>query len=83
MLHGGRAADPPQRPGHGAPHARVLPLREIGHFLDDVADDPFADEDPAESGMGLAIIRAVMDDLLVKARPGAPGTLVRMRKSLA
>ena len=33
--------------------------------------------------MGLAIIRAVTDELVVKARPGVPGTLVRMRKQLA
>jgi anti-sigma regulatory factor (Ser/Thr protein kinase) len=33
--------------------------------------------------MGLAIIRAVMDELVVKERAGGGGTLVRMRKSLA
>jgi len=54
-----------------------------GTALADVPSDPFADEDPSESGMGLAIIRAVTDELVVKERPGAPGTLVRMRKQLA
>ena len=49
----------------------------------DVPDDPFRDEDPSESGMGLAIIRAVMDELVVKQGAGARGTLVRMRKQLA
>jgi serine/threonine-protein kinase RsbW len=44
--------------------------------------DPFADEDPAESGMGLAIIRAVTDELAVTERQGGGGTLVRMRKRL-
>ena len=53
-----------------------------GVTIDEVPDDPFADEDPAESGMGLAIIRAVMDELVVEARPGGPGTVVRMRKHL-
>ena len=53
-----------------------------GVAIDQVPDDAFADEDPAESGMGLAIIRAVMDELAVEARPGGPGTLVRMRKQL-
>ena len=54
-----------------------------GVTLDEVPDDVFADEDPAESGMGLAIIRAVMDELAVEPRPGAQGTLVRMRKRLS
>jgi serine/threonine-protein kinase RsbW len=53
-----------------------------GLTADAVPDDPFGDEDPAESGMGLAIIRAVMDDLVVKPGPGVRGTLVRMRKQL-
>jgi serine/threonine-protein kinase RsbW len=54
-----------------------------GLAVDDLPQDPFAGEDPAESGMGLAIIRAVTDELAVMPRPGAHGTLVRMRKSLA
>jgi serine/threonine-protein kinase RsbW len=45
--------------------------------------DPFGDGEPAESGMGLAIIRAVMDELVVEQRPGGAGTVVRMRKLLA
>ena len=49
----------------------------------DVPEHPFVDDDPAESGMGLAIIRAVMDELVVKPGPNARGTLVRMRKQLA
>ena len=41
-------------------------------------------EEPVEEGMGLAIIRAVVDDLTVDGRPdGRPGTVVRLRKSLA
>ena len=51
--------------------------------FEELPDDPLADEDPAESGMGLAIIRAVMDELVVTERPGGGGTLVRMRKRLA
>jgi serine/threonine-protein kinase RsbW len=54
-----------------------------GVAIEEIPDDPFADEDPAESGMGLAIIRAVMDELVVKQGAGARGTLVRMRKQLA
>jgi serine/threonine-protein kinase RsbW len=54
-----------------------------GVTLEDVPDDPFGDEDPAESGMGLAIIRAVMDELVVKPGVGARGTLVRMRKQIS
>jgi serine/threonine-protein kinase RsbW len=54
-----------------------------GVAFEELPADPLADDDPAESGMGLAIIRAVMDELVVKERPGGGGTLVRMRKRLA
>ena len=37
---------------------------------------------PGEEGMGLAIIRAVVDELEVVPRGDAAGTVVRMRKSL-
>lgn len=36
-----------------------------------------------ESGMGLAIIRAVVDELGIDAATGESGTVVRMRKSLS
>jgi serine/threonine-protein kinase RsbW len=67
------------------PHAIEITVEDDGPGLavDDLPEDPFAGEDPAESGMGLAIIRAVTDELAVTPRPGARGTLVRMRKSLA
>jgi serine/threonine-protein kinase RsbW len=54
-----------------------------GVALDDVPQDPFSDDDPSESGMGLAIIRAITDDLAVAESPNGRGTLVRMRKRLA
>ena len=54
-----------------------------GVAFEDLPDDPLAEDDLAESGMGLAIIRAVTDELVVTERPGARGTLVRMRKQLA
>jgi serine/threonine-protein kinase RsbW len=54
-----------------------------GVAIEEIPDDPFADEDPVESGMGLAIIRAVMDELVVKPGTGGRGTLVRMLKLLA
>ena len=37
---------------------------------------------PLEEGMGLAIIRAVVDELEIVPRGDAAGTVVRMRKSL-
>ncbi len=37
----------------------------------------------AESGMGLAIIRALVDDLEIRDGDGGRGTVVRMRKRLA
>jgi serine/threonine-protein kinase RsbW len=43
-----------------------------------------ADDIPAESGMGLAIIEAVVDELAVSPRGGGDrGTVVRMTKRLA
>jgi serine/threonine-protein kinase RsbW len=54
-----------------------------GVALSELPADPLAEEDLAESGMGLAIIRAVTDELVVRERPGAQGTLVRMRKRLS
>ena len=54
-----------------------------GLAIDHVPDVVRLDEEPAEAGMGLAIIRAVMDELVVKQGAGARGTLVRMRKQLA
>ena len=54
-----------------------------GVAFEKLPDDPLAEDDLAESGMGLAIIRAVMDELVVTERSGARGTLVRMRKQLA
>jgi serine/threonine-protein kinase RsbW len=67
------------------PDAIEITVEDDGPGLaaDDLPQDPFAGEDPAESGMGLAIIRAVTDELAVMPRPDARGTLVRMRKSLA
>jgi serine/threonine-protein kinase RsbW len=37
---------------------------------------------PVEDGMGLALIRAVVDEVEISQRDGAGGTVVRMRKSL-
>ena len=39
-------------------------------------------DDLSEGGMGLAIIRAVVDELQIDGRKGGPGTVVRMRKQL-
>jgi serine/threonine-protein kinase RsbW len=44
---------------------------------------PTEDQGPAESGMGLAIIRAIVDELDIGRRDDATGTVVRMRKRLA
>jgi serine/threonine-protein kinase RsbW len=35
-----------------------------------------------ESGMGLSIIRAIVDELEIDGAPDTPGTVVRMRKTL-
>ena len=47
-----------------------------------VMDDDERDE-LAESGMGLAIIRALVDELEIGDPESGPGTVVRMRKRLA
>jgi serine/threonine-protein kinase RsbW len=54
-----------------------------GVELEELPADPFGDDELVESGMGLAIIRAVVDEVSVEERRGATGTLVRMRKRLA
>jgi anti-sigma regulatory factor (Ser/Thr protein kinase) len=38
---------------------------------------------PVESGMGLAIVRAVMDEVVLEDGPSEQGTVVRMKKRLA
>lgn len=45
--------------------------------------EPVEGQVPAESGMGLSIIRAVVDELEIERRNDATGTVVRMRKQLA
>jgi len=54
-----------------------------GLSIEDVPDVVRLDEEPAEAGMGLAIIRAVVDDLAVDGRNGGPGTVVRISKRLS
>ena len=54
-----------------------------GLSMEDVPDVVRLDEEPAEAGMGLAIIRAVVDDLAVDGRNGGPGTVVRISKRLS
>jgi anti-sigma regulatory factor (Ser/Thr protein kinase) len=46
----------------------------------DVSDGPVAI--PVESGMGLAIIRTIVDDLEIRPGAGDRGTVVRMSKRL-
>ncbi len=53
-----------------------------GLAIDDVPDVVWLDEEPVEAGMGLAIIRAVVDGLAVEARDGS-GTVVRLSKRLS
>lgn len=48
----------------------------------EIPDDVRLDGEPMEAGMGLAIIRAVVDELSVDARDGAQGTVVRIVKRL-
>ena len=43
---------------------------------------PLGGDEIPEGGMGLAIIRAIVDELEIDGRPDGPGTIVRMRKRL-
>ncbi len=54
----------------------------VGAALPDIDDDAMLGEGLAESGMGLAIVRAVMDEVAIDEDPAARGTVVRMRKQL-
>jgi serine/threonine-protein kinase RsbW len=54
-----------------------------GLTLEDIPDVVRLDEEPVEAGMGLAIIRAVVDDLAVEGRDGSAGTIVRLSKRLS
>jgi serine/threonine-protein kinase RsbW len=53
-----------------------------GASFPDVDESDLADG-PVVSGMGLAIVRAVMDEVAIDEDLSASGTVVRMRKSLA
>jgi serine/threonine-protein kinase RsbW len=53
-----------------------------GAVLPEGDDDSVLRDGPAESGMGLAIVRAVMDEVAIDEDPTARGTVVRMRKQL-
>jgi len=46
-------------------------------------DESALEDGPVESGMGLAIVRAVMDEVVLEDGASAPGTVVRMRKRLS
>jgi serine/threonine-protein kinase RsbW len=46
-------------------------------------DETVLIDGPVESGMGLAIVRAVMDEVVIDDGSSAHGTVVRMRKTLA
>lgn len=53
-----------------------------GAAFADVDEVAIMDE-PVESGMGLAIVRAVMDEVVLEDGSAERGTVVRMRKRLA
>jgi serine/threonine-protein kinase RsbW len=55
----------------------------LGMDIGELPDAIHVGEEPVEAGMGLAIIRAVVDELSVDGRPDAPGTVVRLRKRLS
>jgi serine/threonine-protein kinase RsbW len=54
-----------------------------GAAFPDVDDEAIIEGLPVESGMGLAIVRAVMDEVVLEDGTTTQGTVVRMRKRLA
>jgi anti-sigma regulatory factor (Ser/Thr protein kinase) len=52
-----------------------------GHEMREIPDEMVSI--PADSGMGIAIIRAIVDDVDIDAGPDGRGTMVRMTKRLA
>ena len=58
-------------------------VEDRGSGLDRPADHEWSMPDEPESGMGLAIIRTVVDELDVGRGEGGRGTVVRMTKALA
>jgi serine/threonine-protein kinase RsbW len=78
------------QPGVVRVEFRVAP-EEIEVSVEDEGDGaafPEVDESalidgPVESGMGLAIVRAVMDEVTIDDGPPTRGTVVRMKKKLA
>ena len=66
------------------PDALQVAVEDDGHGLVGLEEVPEVRlDEPAEAGMGLAIIRAVVDDLAVEGRDGVPGTVVRLSKRLS
>ncbi len=68
-----------------SPEAIDVTVEDDGHGMDieELPDAIHVGEEPVEAGMGLAIIRAVVDDLSVDGKRGAAGTVVRLRKRLS
>jgi serine/threonine-protein kinase RsbW len=68
-----------------SPEAIDVTVEDDGHgmHLEELPDAIHVGEEPVEAGMGLAIIRAVVDDLSVDGKRGAAGTVVRLRKRLS
>ncbi len=66
------------------PDVIEIRVEDDGGGLSDLREpEPFdLEDDLAESGMGLAIIQAVVDEFDVEGRAEGAGTLVRMRKRL-
>lgn len=67
-----------------SPDRIVITVEDDGSGVPENAgtDDPLDAAEPPESGMGLAIIRAVVDELELEERIGGQGTVVRMTKRL-
>ena len=77
---------------HGVVHVRYelegdsieVAVEDEGPGIPELPDaGPLDPEELSESGMGLEIIRALVDELEIGPRPDGQGTVVRMRKRLA
>ncbi len=67
---------------HIAGEALEIVVEDRGSGLSVSPGEDWAMPDDPEGGMGMAIIRAVVDELDVTTGPGGRGTIVRMTKLL-
>ena len=62
------------------PDRLVIEVTDEGEGFDPEGTEP--GDDLSEGGLGIAIIRAIADDVAIETRPGAKGSRLRFEKAL-